>query len=73
MKATEFKGMSAGVLSAEDFATGTSASDTADRFIFDRASGQLWFDEDGTGAADQVLVATFEQNAMVTSADIEIF
>ena len=29
--------------------------------------------QDGTGAGAQVLIATFEQNALVTAADIEIF
>ena len=54
-------------------ATRTAAADASDRFIFDQAAGQLWFDEDGTGAAEQVLIMTFEQNATVTAADIEIF
>jgi Ca2+-binding RTX toxin-like protein len=62
-----------GMLDPSAFATGSSASDANDRFIFDQASGQLWLDTDGTGAAIQVLVATFEQNALVTAADIEVF
>ncbi|WP_135505216.1 calcium-binding protein [Roseovarius aestuariivivens] len=73
MKATEFIGMAAGVLDPNAFANGTGAADASDRFIFDQTSGQLWFDPDGTGAAEQVLIATFEQNATVTAANIEIF
>ncbi|WP_135506651.1 calcium-binding protein [Roseovarius aestuariivivens] len=73
MKGSEFGNMAAGVLAAGQFAQGTAAADANDRFIFDQASGQLWFDADGTGADDQVLIATFEQNATVTAADIEIF
>ncbi|WP_167853588.1 calcium-binding protein [Roseovarius aestuariivivens] len=73
MKGTVFSGMAAGALSAADFVAGTAAADASDRFIFDQASGQLWFDADGSGAGAQELVATFEQNATVTAADIEIF
>ncbi|WP_167853499.1 calcium-binding protein [Roseovarius aestuariivivens] len=73
MKGTVFGGMAAGALSAADFVAGTAAADASDRFIFDQASGQLWFDADGSGAGAQELIATFEQNATVTAADIEIF
>jgi Ca2+-binding RTX toxin-like protein len=73
MKGAEFGGMSAGALTASAFVAGTSAADADDRFIFDQASGQLWFDDDGTGSAAQVLIATFEQNANVTETDILIF
>ena len=73
MKGAIFGGLAAGLLDADLFVAGPRAQEGDDRFIFDRASGQLWFDADGTGAADQILVATFEQNAQVTAADIEIF
>ena len=73
MKGSVFGGLAAGALAAADFATGTAAGDASDRFVFDQPSGRLWFDADGSGAAAQVLVATFEQNATVTAADIEIF
>jgi Ca2+-binding RTX toxin-like protein len=66
-------GVSAGTLAATAFASGTAAADADDRFIFDQASGRLWFDVDGSGAAEQELVATFEQNASVIAADILIF
>lgn len=66
-------GVGAGVLSADDFATGTAAADASDRFIFDQASGQLWYDADGSGVGAQVLVSTFEQNAVVDADDILIF
>ncbi|MCP4821754.1 MAG: calcium-binding protein [Shimia sp.] len=66
-------GVAAGVLDAADFATGTAAADASDRFVFDQASGQLWYDIDGTGAAAQVLLATFEQNAAVQADDILVF
>ncbi len=46
--------------------------DSNDRFIFDHATGRLWFDADGIGGAAQQLVATFEQGATVTADDILI-
>jgi Ca2+-binding RTX toxin-like protein len=65
--------LSAGTLAAGNFALGTAAADANDRFIFDQATGQLWFDIDGTGAAAQELVATFDQNVLIDAADILIF
>ena len=73
LKGAEFGGMAAGILSASAFAAGSAAADANDRFVFDQPTGRLWFDADGTGAVAQVLIATFEQNALVTAADIEIF
>jgi Ca2+-binding RTX toxin-like protein len=73
MKGSEFGNMAAGALAESQFVVGTSAVDANDRFIFDQAAGRLWFDADGSGADDQVLIATFDQNALVTASDIEIF
>jgi 2',3'-cyclic-nucleotide 2'-phosphodiesterase (5'-nucleotidase family) len=73
MKATEFGNMTAGTLDEAAFVQGTAALDAADRFIFDQSSGSLWFDADGSGGDDQTLIAMFEQDAVVTSGDIEIF
>ncbi|WP_135506368.1 calcium-binding protein [Roseovarius aestuariivivens] len=66
-------GLTAGLLSADNFVQGTQASDADDRFVFDQSSGELWFDVDGTGASQQFLLATFDQNASVEAANIEIF
>ncbi len=33
---------------------GSSASDTSDRFIYNRSSGELFFDPDGTGSMDEI-------------------
>lgn len=65
--------VAAGVLDAADFAAGAAAVDASDRFIFDQAAGELYFDADGSGAGAQVLVATFEQNAQVEANDILVF
>lgn len=49
-----------GVLSADAFHSAdgaTGAHDSTDRVIYDTASGKLFYDSDGTGAAGAVLVA----------------
>ncbi|WP_273281404.1 calcium-binding protein [Pseudooceanicola atlanticus] len=73
MKGSVFGGQSAGVLDSQLFTAGTQANDSNDRFIFDAASGNLWFDADGAGGASQILIATFEQNAVVSFDDILIY
>ncbi len=47
-----------GGLGANAFANGTSALDASDRVIYDQATGNLYYDADGTGSRAQVLVAT---------------
>lgn len=47
-----------GAIAAANFVAGTAALDANDFFVYDRASGNLYFDADGSGAGAQVLVAT---------------
>ncbi|KGM46677.1 cadherin-like domain-containing protein [Pseudooceanicola atlanticus] len=72
MKGSIF-GIGTGTLGAALFREGTEALDFNDRFIFDQASGHLWFDGDGNGVGSKQLIATFEQNATLVASDIEIF
>jgi Ca2+-binding RTX toxin-like protein len=72
MKGSIF-GIGTGTLGAALFREGTEALDFNDRFIFDQASGHLWFDGDGNGVGSKQLIATFEQNASLVASDIEIF
>lgn len=58
-----------GTLSASEFATGSSASDTSDRIIYDSSTGDLFYDSDGSGAAAQVLFATLATGLSLTNAD----
>lgn len=61
-----------GVLSEDAFVAGNTAADATDRFIFDQSAGRLWFDADGSGAGGQLLLARFDQGAIVEADDILI-
>ncbi len=52
------------------FTIGSAASDASDRFIYNKNSGALFFDSDGTGAADQVQFAQLSTGLAMTNADI---
>jgi len=52
------------------FTNGKAAGDANDRFIYDRGTGALYFDVDGTGAAKQVQIAALTTKPLITSADI---
>lgn len=46
-----------GPLAQEAFHVGSAAADASDRIIYDSATGALYYDPDGTGAAAQVRIA----------------
>ena len=52
-----FAGLPLGALKAKFFHAGTKAADGNDHVIYDKATGKLFFDEDGKGDAHQVLFA----------------
>jgi Ca2+-binding RTX toxin-like protein len=51
------------------FAEGTAATYATSQFIFDAASGQLWYDQDGTGAGAKALLATLQAGATMAASD----
>ncbi|WP_262030650.1 calcium-binding protein [Microvirga sp. Mcv34] len=57
-------------LKSSAFWTGTEAHDATDRVIYDRANGVLYYDQDGTGAAQQVVVAKLSAGLKMTHLDI---
>jgi Ca2+-binding RTX toxin-like protein len=59
-----FKGMGTGPLKSQFFFTGTHAHDADDHIIYNKASGALYYDSDGTGAHAQVLFATIADHAI---------
>ena len=65
-------GLSAGELPVESFIYGGAATSTEQRFIFNDASRELFFDADGSGAASQQLIATFESESKLSAGDIQL-
>ncbi|MGO4706075.1 cadherin domain-containing protein [Microvirga sp. 2MCAF38] len=58
-----------GVLKKEWLYIGSSAHDADDRLIYNKKTGALYYDADGTGGAAQVQIATLSKNLMLTSKD----
>ncbi|WP_310467570.1 calcium-binding protein [Sphingomonas sp.] len=69
LSTTVFTGIAAGTLAVAAFQLGTAANDAGDRIIYDSATGNIWFDADGTGAAAQVLFARVTAGTALTNLD----
>jgi Ca2+-binding RTX toxin-like protein len=60
---------SAGRLKSSAFWTSTEAHDATDRVIYDSDNGVLYYDQDGTGATEQVIVAKLSTGLKMTNLD----
>jgi Ca2+-binding RTX toxin-like protein len=67
-----FTGLSTGVLANSAFVIGTAAQDADDRFIYDSATGDLYYDADGNGAGAAMLFATLSGHPTLTASDIVV-
>jgi Ca2+-binding RTX toxin-like protein len=65
-------GLRVGTLLASQFVLGASALDSNDRFMYQRSTGALFFDIDGTGAAAKIQIATLNAGVAMTNADIVV-
>lgn len=64
-------GLKAGAaITAGQFKLGAAATDANDRFIYNKNSGALFFDVDGTGSKGQVQIATLTNKPQISNADI---
>ncbi len=61
-----------GALNANAFVVGTAAADASDRIIYNSATGQLFYDSDGTGATAAVLIATLDGNPSLAASDFTV-
>jgi Ca2+-binding RTX toxin-like protein len=61
-----------GELSQNAFWTGSKAHDRDDRIIYNKTSGMLSYDPDGTGAAKAVAFAVLTKKAQLSHADFHI-
>lgn len=71
---SEFGDLAAGTLAAEAFVSGAGAvAGTAGQlFLFDTVTGRLFFDADGSGAGEAVLIATLTGVASLNAQDVLI-
>jgi Ca2+-binding RTX toxin-like protein len=61
-----------GTLSSSAFWTGSAAHDANDRIIYDKSTGNLYYDQDGTGSKNAVLFAKLDQGLALTSRDFYV-
>jgi Ca2+-binding RTX toxin-like protein len=72
LRSSVFAGLAPGTLLPSQLHGGTTAADALDRIIYDRATGNLYFDEDGTGATAQILFAVLDNRPSISALDFEI-
>lgn len=56
-----------------DFVLGTAAVEKNETLVYDRGSGKLWWDDDGTGKNAQTLLATLMSKPAVAEDDFSFF
>lgn len=64
-----FTGLAKGGLPASAFAIGSEAADRSDRVIYDRATGELYYDADGSGRGKGALIAELAAGLSLTAGD----
>lgn len=57
-------------ITTDQFTIGAAATDTSDRFIYNRSTGALFFDADGIGSTDQVQIASLSTGLAMNNTDI---
>jgi Ca2+-binding RTX toxin-like protein len=67
-----FAALAEGALLPSQFVIGAAAGDATDRIIYNSATGALFYDSDGTGAAAQVQFATLTTGLAMTAADFVV-
>ena len=61
-----------GALKPAVFKLSTEVKDANDRIIYNKATGQVFYDSDGSGAAAPILFVTLANKPVVTAADFQV-
>ena len=61
-----------GSLDPDGLHLGKSASPASDRIVYDRVTGSLWYDSDGSGAAKAVKFAILSNKPLLSADDFTI-
>ncbi|TPG13209.1 beta strand repeat-containing protein [Sphingomonas oligophenolica] len=67
-----FGGMASGTLSASNFVIGAAATTAEQHIVYNQATGQLFYDADGSGAGAAVLFATVAPGTVITANMIAV-
>jgi len=67
-----FTALAPGKVAPSAFHKGAAAHDADDRIIYDKKSGALYYDPDGTGAAAQVEFAHFDKGTKLKASDFTV-
>lgn len=58
-----------GVLASKAFWSGKKAHDASDRIVYDKGTGALYYDADGTGKAAQIKIGQLTKNLKMSAAE----
>jgi len=61
-----------GSLAAEAFHGGSKSHDASDRIVYDKTTGKLWYDADGSGKGEAIQFALLDKNLTITVSDFSI-
>jgi Ca2+-binding RTX toxin-like protein len=67
-----FLELALGKLKSSNFVLGTKAKDGNDHVIYDKKTGNLYYDEDGKGGVAKALIATLDSKPSLSAGDFRI-
>lgn len=68
-----FKKLKRGYLSSGAFQVGSKAQDKSDRIIYDKKTGALYYDPDGTGGSAQIKFATLAKHLKLKHSEFSVY
>ncbi len=73
-QANKFAGISTlGMINSDMLTIGSSANNSSDRFIYNSATGDLFYDSDGTGSSQQTKLVNLDKGLALSNSDFEMF